>query len=62
VLPGFERFIGIEFRGWAKDMDLYTEHGETVGPLPVLPDQTEAAIERRRALHRRYNVRFQEGF
>lgn len=60
--PGFERFIAIEFRGWAKDMDLYTEHGDTVGPLPVLHGLSDTLLERRDTLHRHYNVRFQEGF
>lgn len=62
VLPappaGMKRHFVLDFRGWTKDMDLYTEHGETVGPLPEIE-----GIDRdhRESLHARYNVRFQEG-
>ena len=31
---GFRREVILEIRGYAKDMDLYTRDGETVGPLP----------------------------
>ena len=31
---GFRREVVLEVRGYAKDMDLYTRDGETVGPLP----------------------------
>ncbi len=58
---GDRRFFAIEFYGWAKDMDLYTEHGDTVAPLPVLDDIEAEARERRARLHARYNVRFQAG-
>ena len=61
VEPGLRRHFVLDFRGWAKDMDLYTEHGETVGPLPVLEETDEATMARRELLHERYNVRFQEG-
>lgn len=59
--PGDRRFFAIEFHGWAKDMDLYTEHGETVAPLPVLGNADADALERRARLHARYNLRFQAG-
>ena len=58
---GDRRFFAIEFHGWAKDMDLYTEHGETVAPLPVRDNTGADALERRARLHARYNVRFQAG-
>ena len=58
---GDHRFFVIEFRGWAKDMDLYTQHGDTVTPLPVLEDTGPDVLERRARLHARYNVRFQSG-
>ena len=58
---GDRRFFAIEFYGWAKDMDLYTEHGDTVAPLPALDDIGPEALERRARLHARYNVRFQAG-
>lgn len=56
-----QRFFAIDFRGFAKDMDLYTQHGDTVTPLPT-PDGVglrEAVVRER--LHDRYNVRFQDG-
>ncbi len=53
-----KRYFVLDFRGWAKDMDLYTEHGETVGPIPT-PDFVDKS--KRDLLHARYNVRFQEG-
>lgn len=59
--PDRRRLYAIEFHGWAKDMDLYTRHGDSVGPLPV-PEGAGAALSARRdALHARYNVRYQEG-
>lgn len=59
--PGTHRYFVLDFRGWAKDMDLYTEHGETVGPLPVPEGMDESKLARRDRLHAKYNVRFQEG-
>ena len=55
------RWFAVEFRGWARDMDLYTQHGDTVAPLPVPTALDDAGIAKRDALHARYNVRFQEG-
>ena len=59
--PGVTRRFAVRFHGWAKDMDLYTRHGQTVGPLPMLDDADERLLAARDALHARYNVRFQEG-
>ena len=59
--PGDRRFFAIEFYGWAKDMDLYTQHGETVTPLPLLEHMDADTLQRRARLHARYNVRFQAG-
>ena len=59
---GSTRYFAVRFHGWAKDMDLYTAHGQTVGPLPVLADADDAQLAVRDALHARYNVRFQEGY
>ena len=59
--PGHSRYYRITFHGWAKDMDLYTLDGGTVGPLPVLDGIAEAMLARRDRLHARYNVRFREG-
>lgn len=59
--PDRRRFVALRFHGWAKDMDLYTRHGDTVGPLPTPTDQGTAEAVRRDRLHRRYNVRWQGG-
>ena len=57
--PELRRWYVLESRGWAKDKDLYTYQGDTVGPLPrANPDADEA---RRDALHEKYNNRFQAG-
>jgi hypothetical protein len=47
----------LEVRGYAKDMDLYTNTGGQVAPLP----RTEGASGKREALHSRYNTRFEAG-
>lgn len=60
-LGGHRRFFILDFRGWARDMDLYTQHGETVDPLPWIEDLAPAerrAVER---MHEVYNVRFEQG-
>ena len=59
--PEHHRFFRITFHGWAKDMDLYTLHGDTVSPLPVPPDADATLLARRDRLHARYNVRFRDG-
>ena len=59
---GYRRYFVLEFRGWAKDMDLYTQHGDTVGPLPVPPNMNNNSLVLRDLLHDKYNVRYQEGF
>ena len=56
--PGWSRFYVLETNGWAKDMDLYTRDGETVGPLPST-GKPEAV---RDSLHQRYNTRYQAGY
>ena len=54
---GYRREIVLEVRGYAKDMDLYTRDGETVGPLPG--DEDSPARE---ALHRSTLTRFRGGY
>jgi hypothetical protein len=54
---GWTRVVVFESNGWAKDMDLYTKDGETVGPLPT----TGKPDERRAQLHARFNTRYQSG-
>jgi len=58
VAPGWRRFFVLETNGWAKDMDLFTRDGETVGPLP----STGKLVVKRDQLHARYNTRYQSGF
>jgi hypothetical protein len=55
--PGWSRRYVLESRGWAKDMDLYTEHGDTLEPLPA----SGRPAARREALHERYNRRYRSG-
>jgi Tfp pilus assembly protein PilF len=42
--------------GWAKDMDMYTRGGDTVGPLPSRSADPRV-LARRDALHARYHLR-----
>ncbi len=58
---GWKRYFVLEARGYAKDMDLYTRDGETVGPLPVRQPADKTRMARREALHKKYNTRFQAG-
>lgn len=58
ALPeGWTRRHVLRTHGWAKDMDLFTKDGETVGPMP----QTGRPAQPRDALHARYNTRYREG-
>ncbi len=59
--PDHERVFAIEFHGWAKDMDLYTRDGNTLGPLPAPAGLQGASLAQRDELHDRYNVRFRGG-
>ncbi|MGY6631038.1 MAG: FG-GAP-like repeat-containing protein [Wenzhouxiangella sp.] len=54
----FRREVVLEVRGFAKDMDLYTDTGETVEPLPFTPGVPD---DQRDALHERFLNRFQGG-
>ncbi len=54
---GWSRFFVLEANGWAKDMDLFTRDGDTVGPLP----SSGLPAAERDALHARYNTRFRSG-
>jgi Flp pilus assembly protein TadD len=53
---GWQRRLVLEADGWAKDMDLYTRDGATVGPLPGRPSPA------RDALHARFNTRYADGY
>jgi len=52
---GYTRRYVLKARGWCKDMDLYTQDGDTVTPLPGAPSS------RRDALHARFNTRYEGG-
>ena len=60
--PDHTRHYVLEFRGWAKDLDLYTEHGDTVEPLPSKGLLSREERSKRAKLHREYNTRFRTGF
>jgi len=55
---GWRRLFVLESNGWAKDMDLFTRDGETVGPLP----STGKPQDVRDRLHEHYNTRYQSGY
>ncbi|MEN1726892.1 MAG: FG-GAP-like repeat-containing protein [Pseudomonadota bacterium] len=57
---GWRREVVLEVRGFAKDMDLYTGSGGTVGPLPV--DDTVVNLDEREEMHADSLNRFQWGF
>ncbi len=54
---GWSRTLVFESNGWAKDMDLFTRDGDTLGPLPFLG----AASEPRERLHAQLNTRYRSG-
>jgi hypothetical protein len=54
---GWSRRFVLETVGWCKDMDLYTEHGGAVDPLPARDQSNDT----RTRLHQRYNTRYQAG-
>jgi Tfp pilus assembly protein PilF len=54
---GFRREVVLEVRGYAKDMDLYTRDGGTVGPLPGSDDSVA-----RDSLHEATRTRFRGGY
>lgn len=58
---GWRRRYVLEARGWAKDMDLFTRDGGTVGPLPLRGPLDPEAAARRERLHDRTLTRFQAG-
>ena len=58
VPDGWQRYFVLETNGWAKDMDLFTGDGETVGPLPSTGKNEMV----RDQLHAKYNTRYQSGY
>lgn len=56
---GWSRTFVLELDGWAKDKDLYTKDGDTVGPLPRRDDAIHQSD--RESLHQQHNGRFRSG-
>ena len=52
---GWTRRFVLEARGWCKDMDLYTQDGDTVEPLPGRRSAEAAALQDR------YTTRYESG-
>jgi hypothetical protein len=57
VREGWTRTFVFESFGWAKDMDLYTLDGSTVGPLPSSGKDSV----KRDQLHGTFNTRYRSG-
>jgi len=57
VREGWTRTFVFESFGWAKDMDLYTLDGSTVGPLPSSGKDSV----KRDQLHGKFNTRYHSG-
>ncbi|NKI36523.1 hypothetical protein HFP89_15235 [Wenzhouxiangella sp. XN79A] len=60
VVDGARRVVVLDVRGFAKDMDLYTDTGGRVGPLPSTPGVGDPA--KRDALHAETLTRFKGGY
>jgi tetratricopeptide (TPR) repeat protein len=60
VPEGWTRQFVLETTGWCKDMDLYTQHGETIEPLPTRSTTGESNTGRA-DLHQHFNTRFMTG-
>jgi len=54
---GWTRIFVLETEGWCKDMDLYTNTGDTVEPVPHIGKRTIEVD----SLHRLYNTRYLSG-
>ncbi len=59
---GMNRHFVLEFNGWARDLDLYTQHAETVQPLSWLVDRSPRKRRQAERLHESFNVRFEQGY
>ena len=56
---GWTRRYVLEANGWCKDMDLFTENGGTLGPLPKRDaNEDGAGNSRRDELHQEFNQRY----
>jgi hypothetical protein len=56
-MEGWTRVFVLETDGWCKDMDLYTDTGDTVEPVPYTGKRS-VRVER---LHKLYNTRYLSG-
>jgi hypothetical protein len=56
--PGMTRRLVLELDGWCKDRDLFTQHGETVAPLPSRSPQSSQAAK---SLMKQLNTRYRTG-
>jgi hypothetical protein len=63
LAEGWHRRFVLECNGWCKDMDMYTEDGESVLPLPRRQnaDPTPAEEQQRTKLHQRFLKRYRAG-
>lgn len=59
-VAGARRVVVLDIRGFAKDMDLYTDTGGRVGPLPSTPGLGDP--DRRERLHTEFMTRYKGGF
>ncbi len=59
-VPDARRVVVLDIRGFAKDMDLYTDTGGRVGPLPSTLGLGDP--ERREQLHAEFMTRYKGGF
>jgi hypothetical protein len=57
VQTGWSRRLVLDSTGWCKDMDLLTQHGETLEPLPSSEPRTDCAG----IMHNQYNTRHLSG-
>jgi hypothetical protein len=66
---GFRRYYLLELEGWCKDMDLYTDQGNRLGPYPGpyqrlpgdSPQNSDITDEQRIDRMRRYHYRYESG-
>lgn len=57
LVDGDKRYYILQFKGWAKDMDILTRHGETLAPIPSEGEVGVVATK----LNQKYNTRFKGG-
>ncbi len=55
-----QRWFQLRLEGWCKDMDLYTENGHQLGPLPIAPPVSVDG-NKEKQLYELYNYRYESG-